>query len=192
MKRVAVDKLSEAYPVNFALQTATRELVVGEAAYHLKRRDDISDKIRFGLVGLNGASILALLSALGGSGEAAKWLGFTPVTSVISALCFTTGLVLAGRSIFSAQIIAINEAGDASARASNIGGLIALYEGANTQDNYEELRRTADDYHKLPVTGFKYSTWDTSFRHFAALSWFLGIALPLFSALDWSALFKAF
>ena len=151
--------------------------------YHRKRRDELTDKIRFSLAGLNGASLIALLSALGGSGQAASWLGFNSSNVVWSASAFTIGLLLAGSALFSQQNRTTREAGDASQRAAAINSLAALYSLPSTKENSDNLGSAMAAFHDAPLTGFQYSVAAIIAQNFSAGFWFIGIAVPIISVL---------
>lgn len=109
---------------------ADANLAIDREAYEriIKRRDDVGDKLRFGVITLNAGSLLALLSALGGDGNAAQWLGFTKDNAALSAAAFVAGLVLSSVAIIIEQNRATREAGDAYARYSRAGLVVALNE----------------------------------------------------------------
>lgn len=176
-------KLKDNLVVNLAMHQFDLAAAENELQYFIRRRDEANEKLRFGLVGLNGASLVALLSALGGRGSAATWLGFTPQNALFSALLFVAGLMLAGYSINTQQNLSTTESGDASARVQTLRRLVALYEQDNTQANNDRYGETLAEYHKLPLTGFQFSSWAITAQHFSGGVWLAGILIPLMSKL---------
>ena len=87
-------KLRDISPVNLAMHQFEQRAAEDELRYLMQRRDAQNEKIRFGLIALNGGSLLALMGALGGAGNAASWLGFTPQNALISSASFVLGLIL--------------------------------------------------------------------------------------------------
>jgi hypothetical protein len=176
--------LKDISPVTRAMHEHAFEAATTELRYHIERRDRLNDRIRFGLIALNGASLLALIGALGGDGEAAHWLGFTSTNAMISACCFTFGLLAAGLSVTSQQTVTIKEAGDASARALVLSRLLALYEQPSTSENHERLGKAMEEYSGLELTGFQFNPRSFTAQGLAASAWLIGIAIPLLYALS--------
>lgn len=98
-------KLSDISPVNLAMHQFEQRAAEDELRYLMQRRDAQNEKIRFGLIALNGGSLLALMGALGGAGNAASWLGFTPQNALISSASFVLGLILSGIAVTSQQLV---------------------------------------------------------------------------------------
>ncbi|HEY6917547.1 MAG TPA: hypothetical protein VI381_07900 [Allosphingosinicella sp.] len=154
-----------------------------ELRYLIDRRDKLTDRIRFGLLALNGASLVALIGALGGGGNAAQWLGFTHNNSIFSAAAFTFGLALAGWSVVAQQSAFVREAGDGSARAQTLNRLASLYKLPATKENVERMSETMNELNDLPLTGFQFQHRSIFAQNFSAGAWFAGIALPFMTAL---------
>ncbi len=172
-------KLKDDLSVNLAMHQFELEAAEAELQYFLRRRDETSDKIRFGLIALNGASIIALLSALGGGGTAANWLGFNDQNALWSALLFVIGLASAGHSINTQQNLSTKESGDASARAQTLRRLVSLYEEEKTHERLENYSKTLAQFHGLPLTGFQFSHRAILAQHVSGGAWLAGILIPL-------------
>lgn len=175
--------LGELVPSNALMHRHVLENATADLQYLVSRRDQLTEKIRFGLVALNGGSLVALLGALGGSGQAAAWLGFSSGTALISAVSFSVGLLLAGWSLTSQQNLSIEESGDAFARVAMIQRLVIGYELVDSQENRDHLEALMIEYEQLPLVGFRFRNRSIFAQNFSAGLWFFGIAVPLGSAL---------
>lgn len=88
------------------------------SADHLRgQRDDVTTKIRFGLVGLNGGSVLAAIAALGGNTAALERIGISLDQLASAIIFFLVGAVVAGVALFQQQNHLVVAAGEANARA---------------------------------------------------------------------------
>ncbi len=177
-------KLSDISPVNLAMHQFEQRAAEDELRYLMQRRDAQNEKIRFGLIALNGGSLLALMGALGGAGNAASWLGFTPQNALISSASFVLGLILSGIAVTSQQNLSVTEAGDASARVQTLRRLVALYDQEATPANHDHLGKAMAEFHNLPLTGFQFSNSAIWAQNFSAGAWLMGILLPLSTALQ--------
>ena len=177
-------KLSDISPVNLAMHQFEQRAAEDELRYLMQRRDAQNDKIRFGLIALNGGSLLALIGALGGNGTAASWLGFTPQNALISSASFGLGLILSGIAVVCQQNLFVTEAGDASARVQVLRRLVALYDQQATPENHDRLGEAMKEFHDLSLTGFQFSYSSIVSQNFSAGAWVMGILVPLSSALQ--------
>jgi hypothetical protein len=89
----AKDALDEA--IRFERQNAFAEL-----SYLVNRADNFEERQIFGVLALNGASMIVLLSALGGSSGLAGFLHHIRFTATLAALCFLAGFLCASLSAF--------------------------------------------------------------------------------------------
>lgn len=149
------------------------------------RRDAIADRLQLGAFALNGGSLIALMSTLGGSGHAAEWLGFDQTRARVSACCFIIGLISAGLSMKTDQNGAIVEAGDALKKASSSRNLAALYSGDHTL--FPELQKEMDNYEALPLVGFRYSYLSIASLNISQGAWLAGVLIPLAAAFGFSS-----
>lgn len=179
-------RVESAFPELAELNRHDRDLALADFRYLLERRDKLTERIRFGLLTLNGASLLALLSALGGSGQAATWLGFTRENAIYSATAFTAGLFLAGSAVWAQQNWYTEEVGDASKRVRTLARTSAQFRRPLTKRNVDQVGKHIDEVGDLPLVGFQYSFWAILAQNAAASAWFIGIATPLLDALGLS------
>ncbi|MDB5704451.1 MAG: hypothetical protein JWN66_1567 [Sphingomonas bacterium] len=174
--------IREKIPAAAAL--AENNLAIDRQAYErlVARRDDVNDKIRFGVIALNSGSLLALLSALGGSGQAAKWLGFDQLTAQFSASAFVTGLIASMAAVIVQQNHSNIEAGDALARTMAAARLLGLYESRD-ENAHLAWQKALDDYSTAPLVNFRYSKLAIALQNAGQGAWLAGILLPLARAL---------
>jgi len=176
-------KISERLPVNLTMHKHEREVADAEYRYLVQRRDEFSQKIRFGTLALNAGSLIALLGLVGGEGSAAIWLGFTKEIVLYSAIAFTVGLIFSGISINAQQNLMMKESGDAAQKAISLNGLVARYDGEHNEENNAEYGKHMNAYHEMPLTGFQYSNLAIWCQNFAGGAWLAGILMPLGNAL---------
>lgn len=181
-----VPKIRDKSQVNWAMFNADAEHTARRCDYLITRRDQLLDRLRFGILALNGASLIALMSMLGGSGSTAAWLGFNQSIARDSAIAFALGVVLAGISAMMDANLYRTEAADAEVRRSTVGRLTALYEADFTDDNYRTAGEVMKQYHDLPLVDFQFSKVAITLQNFAGGAWLFGIAVPLCSSLGWS------
>lgn len=160
-----------------------QEMHANLLTYFMARRDQAIEKVRFGLVALNGASIVALISTLGGNGDVAKWFGFTPVITVYSAISFAIGAVLAGHSLNAQTNDYTLETGDAWARWSKLNTLLSLYANEADKQAIDQYSVALSEYHNLELVGFQGGKQARWAQHFAAGAWMNGILAPLSNAM---------
>ena len=177
--------IAEADPVNAAMFDSDVDHYARRFEYLANRRDQLLDKLRFGVLGLNGASIIALMSALGGKGSAATWLGFTEQTAQASAAAFIAGAIAAGVAITLEANLHRTEAGDCEARRSTAIRLNALYKAKLNAKNFDQAGAVMKEYHALPLVDFQFSKAAIVFQNCAAGAWLFGVLMPLSSLLGW-------
>lgn len=152
--------------------------------YTIERRDSLNDRIQFGSFTINGASLLALMGVLGGNGEAAQWLGFTPSLALFSAGSFTLGCILAGHAINQQLNQITEEAGDANTRIMTLRRLAAMYDEPYSREVYDKLDQVMKEHHASPLIGFRYSNWAITVRHLSGGCWLAGILAPIIGAIS--------
>lgn len=168
---------------NFFMHQHELAWAVEDYRYLRQRRDQLSEKLKIGLVALNGASLVALLGALGGSGAAATWIGLTSKTTLWSAAAFSAGLCLAGHALNTTDRVYGREAADAYARMSGLVRLTSIGERPNTEASSNAYRDVHKEVTDLPLVGFNWSWRSIIAQSFAGGFWLLGIAFPLSSSL---------
>lgn len=176
-------KLKEVNPFGYELNLQNRNISLGERDYLIQRRDQLQDKINFGLIALNGASLVALLSLLAGKGEASKALGFSGFNALWSATGFTVGLLLAAYAIARSHSVSIDEASNANTRLIKLSALVAHYENETSTEVFERNEELFNNYVAVPLTGFTYSRRAILAQSFSAWAWFFGLVTPLATAL---------
>jgi len=167
-----------------AIMIAEQNLLIDRSAYEriVSRRETLIDKLRFGVFGLNAGSLLALIGALGGKGEAALWLGFDRQTAFTSAVAFALGMISASAAIVVESNKITVEAGDAFARASAAGRICAMHEMAATPEAYAKLGDELDAYAAMPLVGFRYHRLPLWLQCASQGLWLFGLALPILKA----------
>ncbi len=142
--------------------------------YLITRRDQMYDRLRFGAMALNGATLAGLMAAMGGDGKGAAWVGLTSRVAVWSAAAFVLGLACAGIAALIASNKYTTESGDAFVRYMTAKRLAATYEASD----WDSAGTAMDDHHKSPLVDFQYSMAAIAFQNAAYGCWLGGICLP--------------
>jgi hypothetical protein len=159
------------------LRSREREEAV---AQHLRsQRDDLTSKIRFGLVALNGASVVAVLTLYGSLKNDLAGLGITSGAVMWAVGFFVVGVVCAGLCLSSHQNQLVIAAGQAEARAITCGTAVDL----SAQNPIpKQLGEILEDLRKHSLPSASYSRAAIWLQQSAASLW-LGGSLVLISAI---------
>ena len=179
-------RLDEILPVNARRFRDEYQFARSRYEYLISRRDQLIDRLRFGVLTLNGASLVALLAAVGGKGEAAQWLGFTAATAKYSVAAFVVGIVLAGISVIIDANLYRTEAGDAFARQSSASILASRFEDRASDQSLGLMQKEMAEFHEAPLVDFQHSPLAIALQNFAGGSWLSGILLPLAASFGFS------
>lgn len=164
---------------------AEYELAAKRFDYLVSRRDSLLDRVRFGTLALNGASIIAVLTILGGDGKTAGWIGFNSIAAKWSLVFFAVGTVLAGVSSWLEANRAREEPAQAFERLHFYGTLSSMYSLPGTDENQLKVLAEWEKCKKLPLVDFGYSHASIWTGTFGAASWLCGISIPVAHALGW-------
>ena len=96
-----------------------RQSAYAVAHYQRAQRDELTTRIRFGSLALNGASAVAIFG-LAGNAALVRELGFTPQITATALSLFVVGAVSAGISLLVHQNHLVRLAGSAIARARTL------------------------------------------------------------------------
>lgn len=176
--------LSRLDPVTGLMAKQNVEHDKSEYVRLVARRDALLDRIQFGSVALNAASLVALLGALGGGGEAARWLGFDATLAVYSACAFGGGVVAGGIAILHGHDRLTVEAGDAFAKMWASQRWLALLEAPDSSDDLKRANTAREQHAALKLVGFRRSIGATLFQFCSLGAWLAGMIIPLASALS--------
>ena len=162
-----------------------RELAREEALRLASIRDDLTVRYRLGLATFNAASIVALLTAIGGASAALSRIGFTDKGLQASLVFFCFGVVAAGISIASYQNDLVERAGYAAARVSVLDRLVAEsslppHPGGSAQ--YEQAQRENRD---LFAKGLKLRLVAIWGQNLSAAAWLGGVLIPITTLVRW-------
>ena len=175
--------LAEANPVNATYYAKEADLAAARFSYLVERRDQLQEKLRMGVLALNGASLIGLLSALGGEGQAAIWLGFTSENAKYSAASLAGLLIAAGISAIVQSNLFTKEAGDANTRRSQASWLTSFHAAEATEANWDKLELLADEFGNAPIVDFQYSLAAIILQNLAGGAWLAGILIPMWQVL---------
>lgn len=185
LEPVTIEQGSKA---SFSMYRHDLEQAVEDRSYFIQRRDQLMERLHFGVLALNGASLIALLGLAGGEGRAAEALGFSGGVILFSACAFAIGIVFAAYSLNKREILYIGEAADANSRSSTLVRLVAMGQTAMTKDNHKAYGVAMTELHDLTPTGFQFNDGTIYARHLAGGAWLAGISAPLLLAVGQRAL----
>jgi hypothetical protein len=168
-------KLRDAYPAQGRFIERFVDFERGRLEYLLQRRDTLHDRIRFGLLTINGASLVALLAALGGNGNTAKWMGISHGSAMVSALAFIFGGHAALFSIAADYGYASKEIFDASKKWVAAEQLESGMENFVTPDSDEQADMILTTYQDLPRSYGHPNITSAVLHGVAAASWSVGV-----------------
>lgn len=100
IKKSKEPRLRDLFGYNAAWADAEAELAVHRYEYLIEQRDKLNERIRFGILTLNAASLVALVSLVGNK-EKFGILGLEPSAIGVAALMFGLGLACAAVAIWS-------------------------------------------------------------------------------------------
>ena len=180
---IVTPTLAEVNPVNATYYAKEADLAAARFSYLVERRDQLHEKLRMGILALNGASLIGLLSALGGEGKAASWLGFTSENAKYSVAFFAGGIIAAGISAIVQANLFTNEAGDANTRRSQASWLASFHAAEASEANWNKLESLAEEFGKAPIVDFQYSLAAIILQNLAGGAWLAGILIPMWEVL---------
>lgn len=181
-EQAGINSIEQQSKVSFSMHRHDLEQAIEDRRYFIQRRDQLMERLHFGVLALNGASLIALLGLASGEGKAAESLGFSGGVILFSACMFALGIMLAAHALNERENLYVGEAADANSRSSTIVRLIAHGQAPMTKDNHESYGAVMTELHDLPQTGFQYSDGTIYPRHWAGGIWLVGISAPLILA----------
>lgn len=176
------ETIGDAHPFNRVQAEYELEFDTRRFEYLVQRRDTLLDKIRFGALTLNGASLVGLLAALSGNGQAAAWLGFNAQIAAWSGALFAGGVLAAGLSIILEARRCTEETGRAVVRRHAASSYRAAFAQRLTPAAEETTERLMKEHHNSPLVDFGYSKAATWAQSTSTACWLTGIVLPIANA----------
>ncbi|KQM64686.1 hypothetical protein ASE65_15565 [Sphingomonas sp. Leaf16] len=143
----------------------------------IQRRNELGDKIRFGVIALNSGSLLSLAALMGARGEASNWLQLDAPHARLAAVAFVAGVVGASIAPFFDHLKLTHEAADAYARMSAARS-VAITQAEIVTDRNKVLRQTAmERYLALPLVDFQTSTKAIACQNVGVGGWLVGAVI---------------
>lgn len=168
-------------------QSTVTDLAFSERRYEylIAKRDQAQDRIRTGLLALNGASLVAMLALLGNDSKSASWIGVTADNARLSACAFAAGLLFAGISMIITGNLFVNEAGAAFARYMAARRVHAAYHAEANEQGWERITDALEQRAASPLVDFEYSVWAIAAHNISAACCFVGICVPIGHSFGW-------
>jgi hypothetical protein len=157
--------------------------------YLYKRRDELFDKVRNGMLVLNSASLLAVLTAINNEQVLKGKFGVTVTELAMAACAFALGLVLAAAGFFLEANRTQHEVALQFGRLICQMQLHSILDSRLTEESEEQFREIMQSVHELPPADFKYSLVALVATHSAGGLWVGGIALLVWkmsSVIGWT------
>lgn len=143
----------------------THAFEADRAAFYRQHRADLASKMRFGLVGLNGGSAVAIATLYGSSTKHIASAGVDQVTVLVALVAFLFGAWLAGWALQMQFLDAINSEGDANVRAMNLATAADFSSSSSRQEQVTAA------FEALRTTPFVRSKHDDAAIWFVGISW---------------------
>lgn len=168
-------------------QSTATDLAFSERRYEylIAKRDQAQDRIRTGLLALNGASLVAMLALLGNDSKSAVWIGVTSDNARLSAGAFATGLLFAGISMIITGNLFVNEASAAFARYMANRRVHAAYHAEMNEVGWKGVHEALEQRASSPLVDFEYSSWAIAAHNISAACCFFGICVPVAHSFGW-------
>lgn len=139
-KAAALPTLREVYRYNASQADAAAALAVRRYEALLEQRDRLTERMRFGVLSLNAASLIALAALIGDKAKLAQ-LGLSPKIVVVSAVFFVVGSVMSAIAIRMAAIHMTTQAPVASQRVLDSRALVALVDSSCSMQAEEDFQK---------------------------------------------------
>lgn len=136
---------------------------------HRDQRDQLASRILFGLVALNGATLITLLNS------ASALPGLNHKELLLSVGIFAAGVFCAGRAAVSELTHRIELAGVASARATTYHRAIALSKAEPGSKQFDQLESVFGEIDELTSEVFKTRDTATNLQSASACCWIAGL-----------------
>lgn len=165
----------------FSDSVSSHRLQAARARYQylLERKDRTSDHIRTGLILLNAASLLGVLTALGTDVVAQDRFGIRVSDMAYSACCFMLGMIAAGLSVMIDSWRLPGEAATQFDRVSREENYRGVLDSESSEKNVALLGERMEEVHALPPADFGFSHAANITLNLAGGAWLAGILLPL-------------
>jgi len=173
---------------------ADEKLLASEEARQLvQERDSLTGKIRFGLVALNGGSLLAMLGIASGENMLSTALGFTPNAANFSFIAFVIGVVFGGICLFSHQNEMIVKAGITKARVQSLmnGQLILRPNFPPERDQLKDAYKELESAGELKIEALNVNYRSIVAQNLSAGAWLAGLLAPVLSSPSMLGLYQA-
>lgn len=164
------------------------ELAKARYTYAYARRDAAFDKLRYGLVLLTTASLLAVLTALGNDTVRSGKFGLTIADLAFSASAFALGSILAAVAIWHENIRMQGELSDHFVRLSRYEDLRAILDSELTKESVARCEELMAAAHKVPPRDFEHSKLEVYATNWAGATWIAGVSVVIWrvaSLIDW-------
>lgn len=143
----------------------------------VQRRNELGDKIRFGVIALNSGSLLAMAALMGAKDSAVNWMQLDAEHARHAAAFFVVGLIGASISPWFDHLKLTEEAGDAYQRMS-AARQVATTQATVVTDENAALRASAmERYIATPLVDFQVSTAAIWAQNIGVGGWFGGALL---------------
>lgn len=165
-------KIEHNRQTQISLASANYDSAQSSAHHYMSIRDEFTSKVRFGIIGLNGGSGLAVITILGSIESKLAGFGIGTSTILWSALGFSLGVLTGGLALLVHQNHLVSVSGSAIARAINLRTAVSLLYWGNDD--------ALDKAHKIITEGAKdapetaFSSWGNNLQYASASCWLYG------------------
>jgi hypothetical protein len=144
--------------------------------YILERRDRISERLRFGSLALNAASIVAIVTALSSAAQPLGKLGVTAGATICVCIAFLIGMILAGTAVWAGFTHAIDVTSDELKHVQGLRHTNALFEHCWTKNIEVAIGEELGERKAVVTADYRYSSAEMALVQWSSLFWLGGVA----------------
>lgn len=143
----------------------------------IQRRNELGDKIRFGVIALNSGSLLAMAALMGAKDGATNWMNVDVADARYSAAFFIVGMIGASLAPWLDHLKLTGEAADAFTRMS-LARDVSMLQATQVSDENAASRDAAfENYWSAPLVDFQASIPAIWAQNVGVAGWLGGASL---------------
>lgn len=147
----------DTHPAATAIAESNLAADTASFARIIQRRNELGDKIRFGVIALNSGSLLAMAALMGTKDGTANWMNVDVSDARYSAAFFIVGMIGASLAPWLDHLKLIGETADAFTRMSLARDVSTLQATVVSDENAARRAATFEDYLAAPLVDFQSS-----------------------------------
>lgn len=171
-------KLRDHFGYNAAIADDELSFAKARCIYALDRRDRLQERVRFGSLALNAASLLALLSAVGGEDSKLDALGISAGAVTTMTVLYILGVTLAALAVWVSNNFFVDITGLEIVNLYNARRKKALFDDLSSESGSQWIKEELDKDPK-PLGDFEFSRAEIALINSSGSAWLAGTAVAL-------------